>query len=121
SLARSALQPHSPPRACHSRPCPPPLCGTPHSSLSSSLNPTPPPDIYTLSLHDALPIFASIEAIEHDLDEGRPLVAGAGSRKAVEIGRHTSELQSLTNLVCRLLLEKKKRSPGNRRAMTISA
>src|SRR5438046_4851521 len=76
----------------------------------------PTTEIYTLSLHDALPI--SLPAWR-----GRPTAACcspsspsscrswsspaslASSRRSEE---HTSELQSLTNLVCRLLLEKKK-------------
>src|SRR5438270_7651854 len=63
--------------------------------------------IYTLSLHDALPIS------EEDLDRlpaRRPVEGGhrhgpAGAQRSEE---HTSELQSQSNLVCRLLLEKKK-------------
>src|SRR6266576_1754591 len=63
-------------------------------------------EIYTLSLHDALPIFARPR--RHRRRQGRP-----GAR-ALEVpdGRrseeHTSELQSRRDLVCRLLLEKKK-------------
>src|SRR5256885_12877648 len=74
-------------------------------------NDTATTEIYTLSLHDALPIFA------HD-----PIVIGKGrdpsllrdqriAGDAPPIDRseeHTSELQSPCNLVCRLLLEKKK-------------
>src|ERR1019366_5020053 len=65
-------------------------------------NDTATTEIYTLSLHDALPI----------CDRGLPLpVAGPGLALLQEISErseeHTSELQSLTNLVCRLLLEKK--------------
>src|SRR5438093_9988608 len=41
----------------------------------------------------------------HAIDVGEPRLAGRGNRRSEE---HTSELQSLTNLVCRLLLEKKK-------------
>src|SRR5688572_33036713 len=82
-------------------------------------NYTAPTDIYTLSLHDALPI--SFTPQKHEItaevrlnrldDEDRtdlwrqPL--GAGSRRSEE---HTSELQSQSNLVCRLLLEKKKKN-----------
>src|SRR5262245_66580087 len=71
-------------------------------------------EIYTLSLHDALPIYPN------PLPEGE----GAGVRPCkgswqlagpcrsdlpkVRSEEHTSELQSLRHLVCRLLLEKKK-------------
>src|SRR5437016_9845321 len=82
-------------------------------------NDTATTEIYTLSLHDALPI-----------SDGRVLVSGIvgdpqlqrlpahaalcvdlvhGELRGTERSEeHTSELQSLTNLVCRLLLEKKK-------------
>src|SRR2546430_9201222 len=75
-------------------------------------NDTATTEIYTLSLHDALPIsavrFSSLQ------------VSGVGWAKTGAMGRrlcppnagrseeHTSELQSQSNLVCRLLLEKKK-------------
>src|SRR5688572_32218234 len=67
-------------------------------------------EIYTLSLHDALPI-SSIATLHHvALDPLLPRLACAlrrgGGRKRSE--EHTSELQSQSNLVCRLLLEKKK-------------
>src|SRR6266516_8063098 len=58
-------------------------------------------EIYTLSLHDALPICAAPAALRGP----RPDVRGAdGPRRSEE---HTSELQSPYDLVCRLLLEKK--------------
>src|SRR6476619_8492068 len=69
-------------------------------------NDTAPTEIYTLSLHDALPILLGrlsllwYGAIVHEGDVG-----SADDRARSE--EHTSELQSLTNLVCRLLLEKK--------------
>src|SRR5205809_4580027 len=70
-------------------------------------NPTPTPEIYTLSLHDALPIY--------DVGMAERIVVGNGEQVAVneEDGdlrseEHTSELQSRLHLVCRLLLEKKK-------------
>src|SRR5262249_61921740 len=76
-------------------------------------NQTATTDIYTLSLHDALPI--SLDYVDVDL---RPVGRLVRARVAREPGHvhvdqerseeHTSELQSLTNLVCRLLLEKKK-------------
>src|SRR5688572_31227741 len=70
-------------------------------------------EIYTLSLHDALPIS------ERRRDRRqRPELAGAQARERRRAGRseeHTSELQSQSNLVCRLLLEKKKHTESPRR------
>src|SRR6185437_17150995 len=69
-------------------------------------NDTATTEIYTLSLHDALPIFAR-RVVEHRHVE-------AGSSASIRHPRseeHTSELQSLAYLVCRLLLEKKKHTP----------
>src|SRR5206468_10867252 len=67
-------------------------------------------EIYTLSLHDALPISGCCVA------GGREwLRVGGVSRPPVQPRRrqrseeHTSELQSRSDLVCRLLLEKKKK------------
>src|SRR2546425_10448862 len=70
-------------------------------------NDTATTEIYTLSLHDALPIshepagegVAGAGGVEHFLER----VGGDRSEE------HTSELQSLAYLVCRLLLEKKKK------------
>src|SRR5438046_4766771 len=76
---------------------------------------TAPSMIYTLSLHDALPIWELVilESIQARVSsEGRPHLvtvygdAGVGKSR-LRSEEHTSELQSLTNLVCRLLLEKK--------------
>src|SRR2546430_16055321 len=68
-------------------------------------NDTATTEIYTLSLHDALPIYLFHAAREN---EGRAL-----DRRAIGVEprseEHTSELQSQSNLVCRLLLEKKKK------------
>src|SRR5256885_7690523 len=65
-------------------------------------NDTATTEIYTLSLHDALPISGWRRGT------CRPPVRGrhASSLRSEE---HTSELQSPCNLVCRLLLEKKKK------------
>src|SRR2546422_10683286 len=72
-------------------------------------NDTATTEIYTLSLHDALPIYyrrTCLPAIT-------PFLAANGSSfNDVVPGRseeHTSELQSRLHLVCRLLLEKKKK------------
>src|SRR5436853_3751178 len=62
-------------------------------------------EIYTLSLHDALPIFASVPTNWVYAQNGSRSLAANGWRRSEE---HTSELQSLRHLVCRLLLEKKK-------------
>src|SRR5688500_20273823 len=93
----------------------PPFCSShlrilfPYTALSS---------YYTLSLHDALPIFFQRPVIEEDT----VLLVGCQPSQIVDFTRrkkpsrhvvrqrseeHTSELQSPCNLVCRLLLEKK--------------
>src|SRR6185437_17034798 len=65
-----------------------------------------PTEIYTLSLHDALPISARACRRRWSADV---LAACALSLwEAARSEEHTSELQSLAYLVCRLLLEKKK-------------
>src|SRR2546430_10109733 len=71
-------------------------------------NDTATTEIYTLSLHDALPI---CRAITPGRSPPTPARSRRTSRPAFTGGRseeHTSELQSQSNLVCRLLLEKKK-------------
>src|SRR5438045_8423141 len=84
-----------------------------------------PSVIYTLSLHDALPISAEVGDDDVDGDAGVlrcPLVRELRDRVLAVLvdpdrqrrpgcprsEEHTSELQSLRHLVCRLLLEKKK-------------
>src|SRR5438477_11181402 len=71
-------------------------------------NDTATTEIYTLSLHDALPISVwLLRDLWHFHFYGEtPLKLVAGRE---QIGKHTSELQSHVNLVCRLLLEKKKK------------
>src|SRR5256885_8545266 len=70
-------------------------------------NDTAPTEIYPLSLHDALPISARQGRRPAHPGRGRDRRAGpAGPARSEE---HTSELQSPCNLVCRLLLEKKKK------------
>src|SRR5256885_11509278 len=101
-----------------------------HIFLFFFFNDTATTEIYTLSLHDALPISllirrnrttSALRRFEKIVEEsptidtlqerhGRKL--GAFLREKVEVVRseeHTSELQSPCNLVCRLLLEKKKK------------
>src|SRR5476651_2896704 len=69
-------------------------------------NDTATTEIYTLSLHDALPIF---EQHGHHLPLDVDMICPTGIARSEE---HTSELQSRQYLVCRLLLEKKK-TPRN--------
>src|SRR5688572_9552050 len=75
-------------------------------------NDTPTTDIYTLSLHDALPISTTTAHIHpftrrtSGSSAPQPLRSGF-TRKFCRSEEHTSELQSQSNLVCRLLLEKK--------------
>src|SRR5438876_3831572 len=65
-------------------------------------------EIYTLSLHDALPIWgAGADADSTAGPRGMPVSGGPRSEE------HTSELQSPVHLVCRLLLEKKNEYPNN--------
>src|SRR5438046_10695199 len=74
---------------------------------------TASPDFYTLSLLDALPISGGrrhpLARRDRRDGAGQPGEAPARPRdRHLRSEEHTSELQSLTNLVCRLLLEKKK-------------
>src|SRR6185437_16945613 len=67
-------------------------------------NDTATTEIYTLSLHDALPICFFSKSFAGAQIRVRSMSAYGGHRSE----EHTSELQSLAYLVCRLLLEKKK-------------
>src|SRR6266436_10267221 len=75
-------------------------------------NDTATTEIYTLSLHDALPICAPGSDTIRFSRTKRPSLSqfsGPAYRpKSVRSEEHTSELQSRLHLVCRLLLEKKK-------------
>src|SRR5690349_23163082 len=80
-------------------------------------NDTATTEIYTLSLHDALPISFTddLDRISQQLfalttNGGTEYVARVLQTRSEE---HTSELQSRRDLVCRLLLEKKKKNPSN--------
>src|SRR5215510_7619532 len=70
-------------------------------------NDTATTEIYTLSLHDALPIYRG-QAAEHAEAVHQAFDAVARRGRSEE---HTSELQSRGHLVCRLLLEKKNFDP----------
>src|SRR5258708_39110313 len=77
-------------------------------------NDTATTEIYTLSLHDALPIFLSpafwVFAMADDPQRLAARVTYPCVLKPLRSEEHTSELQSPDHLVCRLLLEKKKPS-----------
>src|SRR5476651_2872200 len=68
-------------------------------------NDTATTEIYTLSLHDALPIY-TVHQHAHDGVFGEGRLIGRHTLRSEE---HTSELQSRQYIVCRLLLEKKKK------------
>src|SRR5256885_10088291 len=70
-------------------------------------NDTATTEIYTLSLHDALPISFMLDLIRHF---AAPVVIASRTALGTRSEEHTSELQSPCNLVCRLLLEKKSKS-----------
>src|SRR2546425_242683 len=85
-------------------------------------NDTATTEIYTLSLHDALPIWSARGRRSRCRRPGsstpdRGQVPGDGCQGAQSLTprseEHTSELQSLAYLVCRLLLEKKKHARRN--------
>src|SRR2546430_13330374 len=95
-------------------------------------NDTATTEIYTLSLHDALPIFTRqpgdpgrsgsqkrngrLDGERHQIEipparrAGAPQEVRQVTAVVVRSEEHTSELQSQSNLVCRLLLEKKKKT-----------
>src|SRR2546425_9610185 len=75
-------------------------------SLFFFFNDTATTEIYTLSLHDALPISSSRPDSSRRATCSSIEFEAAGFYRSEE---HTSELQSLAYLVCRLLLEKKKK------------
>src|SRR5690606_41476910 len=109
------------------------------SCASFLMTASPPPPAYTLSLHDALPISRRSLCTRHlggALPQHQPqgfLPVALHKREVIDVHRHadrrcaglqlcgddreysrseehTSELQSRENLVCRLLLEKKKKN-----------
>src|SRR2546430_12150936 len=86
-------------------------------------NDTATTEIYTLSLHDALPICAIHIRYRCTDDRSRFVIRrqrnafkaihARGVRFYKRSEEHTSELQSQSNLVCRLLLEKKKKNDSS--------
>src|SRR5438309_6271552 len=80
-----------------------------YAVYSFFFNDTATTEIYTLSLHDALPILAEYDNVSMNISM---IMSGIDpqSKKFTEprSEEHTSELQSQFHLVCRLLLEKKK-------------
>src|SRR5438093_2511009 len=98
-------------------------------STSSFFNDPAPTVISTLSLHDALPIsdarmigiahrpIARVDE-RHDFVNEKIWIAFSLRVRVVRSEEHTSELQSLTNLVCRLLLEKKNTNRYNHRQIS---
>src|SRR5262245_65745316 len=82
-----------------------------YGPISFFFNDTATTEIYTLSLHDALPIYRREGVVDAGVDV-EPVRRRARLAHVAHLGdrseEHTSELQSLRHLVCRLLLEKKK-------------
>src|SRR3712207_8703116 len=94
-------------------------------------NDTATTEIYTLSLHDALPILGPLIGC-HDRADPAPVVFHQGmdvvddhrpqcpgNARADRSEEHTSELQSRQYLVCRLLLEKKKKNKYHNRTTLV--
>src|SRR5438132_8962498 len=87
-------------------------------------NDTATTEIYTLSLHDALPILPKTAAISRSASAAggcticAPLACGLPGVPTSRSEEHTSELQSHSDLVCRLLLEKKKKKKKNKLPIT---
>src|SRR5438477_12014132 len=76
-------------------------------------NDTATTEIYTLSLHDALPISLPPSSSVSLGAARSPLRSANVFAMTFRSEEHTSELQSYVNLVCRLLLEKKKKVLNN--------
>src|SRR3712207_8577410 len=110
-----------------------------HLSLFFFFNDTATTEIYTLSLHDALPIWFPLHRrarhgrarlplqppqVRPPVRDGRPdgdrVLRDPRRRSRGRSEEHTSELQSRQYLVCRLLLEKKKKRKCNPRSVTLT-
>src|SRR2546430_5289276 len=86
----------------------------PATSFFFFFNDTATTEIYTLSLHDALPIFQYRRSLIQSRNPRANSMTRVPQVASLIVQRcrseeHTSELQSQSNLVCRLLLEKKKK------------
>src|SRR2546425_9440433 len=86
------------------------FCRCPFLLFFFFFNDTATTEIYTLSLHDALPISVDLLLDGGTVDEQVQGLAHGGVGQEGRSEEHTSELQSLAYLVCRLLLEKKKKN-----------
>src|SRR5690348_17821002 len=93
------------------------ITNLPHNRSFFFFNDTATTEIYTLSLHDALPIYAdSLNDLlgPREIAVGEAMRGGATGQSGIDRSEeHTSELQSPVHLVCRLLLEKKKKDTGS--------
>src|SRR5699024_12615051 len=112
-----SMRPHVYSHTCYSSP----ISYRPHPCFLYFFFQDPaPPESYTLSLHDALPISAGPGPLRRS-GCGPPRPAGNGCpAPRWRSEEHTSELQSRFDLVCRLLLEKKKNSFSHRTKTNIT-
>src|SRR2546428_10327022 len=102
---------------------------SPSSSCFFFFNDTATTEIYTLSLHDALPICLDsaflgsmrMRMSASSSSESSGTATGSRTRTRSRSEEHTSELQSRSDLVCRLLLEKKKHSSLSAHSITSAA
>src|SRR6266478_10192753 len=81
-------------------------------------NDTATTEIYTLSLHDALPIWRARSCTRRAPARRGAFPTRPRRPAPVRSEEHTSELQSQSNLVCRLLLEKKKKKEKLKKSKT---
>src|SRR5207253_10615807 len=96
------------------------ICVSPPFSFLFFFDATATTEIYTLSLHDALPISiagasraARIRAASGLSGNSAACPTATITSTSIRSEEHTSELQSRGHLVCRLLLEKKKKQKGH--------
>src|SRR2546427_4055635 len=92
----------------------------PYNYFFFFFNDTATTEIYTLSLHDALPISTALSAPPKMPAKNKKMACWRIKPKG-RSEEHTSELQSQSNLVCRLLLEKKKKKTRKNKNQTDTA